>query len=121
MWTDETPRSIRESYRTAPDERRWAAWRKYLARRKNKSSSRLLSERRSPLLWAMATEADADGASKLVELLSGAVGGKKGDIASIEDTVTAWLNSADGASGSSGLCHRLPCLCVRTAWTGRPD
>jgi hypothetical protein len=110
LWTDEAPRSIRQSYRTAPDERRWAAWRKYLDKRKNASVPELLAEDDSSLLWAAASQADAGSIRRLIELLTGAAG-KKRDLAATEETAGAWLDSM--ATAPRNAAFAIDCL----AWT----
>jgi hypothetical protein len=116
LWTDEAPRSIRQSYRSAPDERRWAAWRKYLDKRKNAAASRLLSERGSSLLWAAPSKADAGSARKLIELLGGAIAGRKRDVAAIDEAASAWLAAAETAPRSAAFA--IDCLAWGAALPG---
>lgn len=116
LWTDKAPRSIRQSYRTAPNERRWAAWRKYLGKRRNISAAELLSDRGSPLVWAATSETDASSARKLIELLRGAIAGKKRDVAAIEEAASAWLAAGETASRSAAFA--IDCLAWSAALPG---
>ena len=119
LWTDEAPRSIRQSYRTAPNERRWAAWRKYLGKRKNTSAAELLTERGSPLAWAATSQVDAGSARRLIELLGGAIAGKKRDVAAIEEAATDWLAAAETAPRSAAFA--IDCLAWSAALPGLAD
>ena len=119
LWTDEAPRSTRESYRTAPDERRWAAWRKYLGRRKNASAAELLAERGSSLVWAPRSESEASSARNLIELLAGAIAGRKREVATIEEAARAWLAAAEAAPRSAAL--GIDCLAWTAALPGLAD
>jgi hypothetical protein len=119
LWTDEAPRSIRQSYRTAPNDRRWAAWRKYLGKRKNTSAAELLSERGSSLVWAAVSESDAGSARRLIALLTGAIAGRKRDVAAVEEAASAWLAAAETAPRSAAFA--IDCLAWSAALPGLVD
>ena len=111
-WHKSVPRRLSEAYH-AEHEQGWTAWRKHLAKRRNRPLADLLPAKNSWLLWALPDNFEGAATLDLVELLWKVERGKaRRKLDNLKDRVTCWLHDAETAPAT--VAFALECL----AWCG---
>jgi hypothetical protein len=115
-WTGHAPRRLRQAYEGDANAEGWTLWRKHLAKRKLRPTSKLFKGRSSPLFWALPPGTDTQHAEQVIELLRRP---RLADrrTAGLDNAAVCWLSRAEVAAPQVGFsleclawCAALPAL-----------